>query len=57
MINMNEYWNASPLRPDISTVTCVFSFCRLLSLKTQITVFMRIYVSDAYKCVYVIVQS
>ncbi len=36
MINMNEYWNASPLRPKD---TCKDGD------------------SDAYKCVYVIVQS
>ncbi len=69
MINMkdrqNEYWDASPLRPKSGSNTllhCVFSFCRLLSLKTQITVFMRILaktgiLTDAYTCVYVIVQS
>ncbi len=37
MINMNEYWTASPLRPKSGSNTllhCVFSFCRLLSLKT-----------------------
>ncbi len=37
MINMNEYWTASPLRPKSGSNTllhCVFSFCRLLALKT-----------------------
>ncbi len=41
MINMNgrqnEYWTASPLRPKSGSNTLlhfVFSFCRLLALKT-----------------------
>ncbi len=37
MINMNEYWNASPLRAKSGSNTllhCVFSFCCLLALKT-----------------------
>ncbi len=38
MIDMNEYWNASPLRPKSRSNTllhCVFYFCRLLALEFQ----------------------
>ncbi len=68
MINMNdgqnEYWTGSPLRPKSGSNTllhCLFSFCRLLFLKTFLkTVFedtCKDGDSDAYMCVYVIVQS
>ncbi len=55
MINMNEYWNASPLRPKSGSNTllhCVFSFLRPKSKDT-----CKDGDSDAYKCVYVIIQS
>ncbi len=62
MINMNgrqnEYWTASPLRPKSGSNTllhCVFSFLKPKSLRLR--TLAKTGVSDAYKCVYVIVQS
>ncbi len=59
----NEYWNASPLRAKSGSNTLlhwVFSFSRLLSQDLNRCVYedtCKDRDSDAYKCVYVIVQS
>ncbi len=63
VINMNEYWNASPLRQksgsNIVTVTSAFSFC-LYSLLSPKSLLMRILAKTGiltHISVYVIVQS
>ncbi len=63
MINMNEYWNASPLRaksgsniaPVCVSLSAVYSLLRPNHCVNEDTCTDGD--SDAYKCVHVIVQS